>query len=168
MKIIPTKDKHEFFMRTVYEVAKLSKDPRTKIGSVLVKNDNIISVGYNNFPSKVLDLEERYYTKELKYQFIVHSELNSILNAAKKGISTDNSTLYTQGVPCSNCAKHIIQSGVTKIIVHKQWPNLTYSPDWVKSFEYSNLMLEEASISLECYDKILSVYGYLDGKEIII
>lgn len=168
MNIIPTKDKHEFFMRTVYEVAKLSKDPRTKIGSVLVKSDNIISVGYNNFPSKVLDLKERYYVKELKYQFIVHSELNSILNAAKKGISTNNSILYTQGVPCSNCTKHLIQSGVKRIIVHKQWPNLIYSPDWVKSFEYSNLMLKEANISLKYYDKILSVCGYLDGKEIIV
>lgn len=164
--IVQTKDKDEFFMRTVYSVANLSKDPRTKIGAVLVKDNNIISCGYNNFPRKVLDLKARYENKETKYKFICHAESNSILNAARAGISTDNSILFTQGCPCQECCKSLIQAGVSKIVIHKQWPNLTHSAQWVESIECSKIMIQEAEIDIKWLDKVLSIKGFLDGKEI--
>jgi len=164
--ILETKDKEEFFMRTVYSVADLSKDPRTKIGAVLVKNNNIISCGYNNFPRKVLDLKARYENKEVKYKFICHAESNSILNAARAGISTDNSILFTQGCPCQECCKSLIQAGVSKIVIHKQWPNLTHSVQWVESIECSKIMIQEAEIDIKWLDKVLNIKGFLDGKEI--
>ena len=162
--LLATHDKNEFFMGTVYEVARLSKDPRTKIGAVLVKNNNIISVGYNNFPSKVLDLESRYNTKEIKYQFIVHAELNSILNAAKQGIHTNNSILFTQGIPCNECAKAIIQGGIRQVVVHYQWPNLIHSPKWVQSIETSKIMFEESKVDIVWFNLNLGIKGFLDGK----
>ena len=164
--MIKTKCIDEFFMKTVYEVAGLSKDPKTKIGSVLVKDRDIISVGYNNFPRKVVDLEERYNNRELKQKFVVHSESNAILNAARKGSSTLNSTLYTQGIPCQECMKSIIQAGITTVFVHKQWPNLTHSQHWVESVAISEIMIEEAGVELKWLDKVLNVEGWLDGKSI--
>ncbi len=66
-------------MRTVYLVAQKSKDPRTKIGSVLVKDNIIISTGFNGFPIGVLDKQERYLNREQKLRYVSHSESNSVL-----------------------------------------------------------------------------------------
>jgi len=165
---IPTKSKHEFFMRTAYLSAELSKDPRTKVGAVLVKDNNIISTGYNNFPRGVADLEEHYLDREIKYSKVVHAELNAILNAARSGVSTLRSTLYTQGVPCSECAKAVIQSGCNLLVVHKQWPNLIHTEKWRKSVELSFQMLSEAGVNVEELDTPLGVAGYLDGKIITV
>ncbi len=166
--IIPTKDKRDKFMRQVYDWADLSKDPRTKIGAILVKNDVPISNGYNNFPRKVLDLRSRYENKEEKYKYIVHAERNAIYNAAKLGHSTDGAILYTQGIPCAECMQGVINAGIVKVVCHKQWPNLTHSEAWVKSTEISNQMMKEAGIILEWLDKPLNVTGFLDGKELHI
>lgn len=166
--IIPTKSKHEFFMRTAYLSAELSKDPRTKVGAVLVKDNNIISTGYNNFPRGVVDKEADYLNREVKYSKVCHGELNAILNAARSGVSTLGATLYTQGIPCAECAKAVIQSGVSLIIVHKQWPNLTHSEKWCKSVDLSFEMLNQAGVTVEQLDVTLGMKGFLDGKIINI
>jgi len=78
----------ELFMRMVYLTATKSKDPSSKIGAVIVKDDRVISTGYNGFPIGVSDSQERYLNRETKYKFVVHAEHNSILTAARFGIST--------------------------------------------------------------------------------
>ncbi len=155
-----------WFMRHVYLAASKSKDPRTKIGAVLVKDKRIISNGYNGFPSKVVDSEERYNNKELKYQFICHGESNAVLKCARFGISSLGSTIYTQGIPCDSCCKAIIQGGVSEIVFHKQWPNLIHSKKWVDSIAISKIMIVEAGVILRQVDEILGLKGFLDGKEI--
>jgi len=149
----------EIFMRQVYLTALQSLDPRTKIGAVLVKDGVAISAGYNGFPRGVKDLEERYYNRELKLKLICHAELNSVLNASLNGVKAKNSICYTNGVPCSECSKTLIQAGVKEIVIHKQWPYQT--PVGV---EYSNLMLSEAGINIRYFDKKLGLIGYYDGK----
>jgi len=163
---IPTQDKRETFMRAVYLHALSSKDPRTKIGAVLVRENNIISTGFNNFPRKVKDYEERYTDRITKYSFIVHGEHNAILTAARLGTNTLGSTLYTQGVPCCECMKSIIQAGCVKVVVHKQWPNLDYSEKWVEATRISKIMVDESGVELEWFDKKLGIIGFFDGKEI--
>lgn len=156
----------EFFMRHVYLASYKSKDPRTKIGAVLVRDNRIISNGYNGFPCHVLDLDNRYSNKEDKYKFICHAEFNSVLQCARFGTSSFGSTLYSQGIPCAECVKAIIQGGIKEIVCHKQWPNLTHSDNWVKSIEISKIMLGEAGIEIRWLDKVLGIKGFLDGKEI--
>jgi dCMP deaminase len=158
----------EMFMRQVYLVAARSKDPRTKIGAILVRDNNVISTGYNNFPAGVLDLKNRYENREVKYDFVVHAEANSILAAAKRGTATEGATLFSQGIPCRECAKSVIQAGISHVICHKQWPNLTYSEAWVKSIDITKTMFREAGVVVEWFDKGLGVEGFLDGKTIII
>lgn len=164
--IIPTKDKKELFMRMVYEYASQSKDPKTKIGAVLVKDDIHISGGYNNFPRGVEDDEERYLDRGTKYALVVHGEHNCILNACRSGMSTLGATLYTQGVPCNECMKAVINSGIKKIVIHKQWPTVNYSEKWSESNKWSLLMKSEAGITIEVFDRVLNMKGLLDGKEI--
>lgn len=151
-------------MSMVYLVAAKSKDPRTKIGAVLVKDKHIISTGFNGFPIGVEDKLERYLDRETKYKFVAHAEANSIFTAARFGIATNNSTLYTQGIVCNECCKSIIQGGVTQVVVHKLWPNLIHSPAWIESINISKIMLKEAGIKIKWLNKQLNMTGFLDGK----
>jgi len=150
-------------MKQVYLAAERSKDPRTKIGAVLVKDKNVIGTGYNGFARKVLDLPDRYTDRELKYKFVVHAEANSVLTCARLGISTMNSVLYTNGIPCNECMKSIIQGGIIEIIIHKQWPEMS-SEKWIEAVKISKIMLEETGVKIRELDSILGMIGYLDGK----
>ena len=156
----------EYFMRMAYLVAQKSHDPKTKIGSVLVRDNAIIATGYNSFPRKINDSPERYADRELKRKMVAHSEANTILTSARFGICTEGSTLYTFGQPCHGCAIHLIQGGVSKIIVHEQWPNMSMHPSWQESFKLSSIMFEEAGIPIIPFNKVLGLTGFIDGKEI--
>lgn len=164
LSTIPTKDRRELYMRAVYLNAEYSKDLMTRIGAVLVKNDTIISCGFNSFPRKVKDIVARYEDREMKHLFVVHGEANCLLNAARHGINTSGSTLYTCGYPCNECSKQIIQCNVSKVVLHKQWPNLNHSDKWIKATKISKIMLEEAGVKIEWFDKELGMIGWLDGK----
>lgn len=94
-------------------VAQWSKDPVTKVGAVITDHCNrVVSVGYNGFPRWVKDDAERYVDQETKYGFVVHAELNAILNANQ---NLSGNTIYTTLFPCRECAKAIIQSGIVRV-----------------------------------------------------
>ena len=152
-----------WFMKQVYLSAEKSKDPSTKIGAVLVKDRRIISSGYNGFPIGVKDKKKRYDDRVTKYNFVVHAEDNSVLSAARFGISTIGTTLYTQGIPCCECAKSVIQGGVKEIVVHKQW-SMGHSR-WKESCKISSVMFKEAGIPIIYLDAILNMDGYRNGKK---
>ena len=156
----------EYFMRMAYLVSFKSRDPKTKIGSVLVREKNVIATGYNSFPRKVLDLQERYANRDLKLKMTNHSEENTILTSARLGINTSNSILYTFGIPCHVCSKAIIQGSISEIVIHAQWPNLTHSDAWIESIKLGKTMLNEAAINIRVFDKKLNLKGWMDGKEI--
>ena len=151
-----------WFMEQVYLVARKSKDPSTKIGALVVKDKHIISSGYNGFPRSVKDKKDRYVNREMKYEFVVHAEDNSVLAAARFGISTLGTTLYTQGIPCCECAKSVIQGGISEIIVHKQW-TMGHSR-WKESCKVSSIMFKECGIPVRYLDAKLGIDGYRNGK----
>lgn len=103
------------------ELAKLisswSKDPSTQVGAVIVDQDRqVVATGYNGFPRRMVD-DSRLHDRETKYKFIVHGELNALAQAAKRGISVEGCTLYTTPLPpCVNCAKFIVQAGITQVV----------------------------------------------------
>lgn len=109
-----------YYLGMAEYVASASKDPSTKVGSVLVNplTKGIVSVGYNGFPRKIKDLEERYNNREQKYLMVVHSEENSIIFA---GIRARGSILYVWPsfmLPpiCSRCCASAIQAGISEIV----------------------------------------------------
>lgn len=156
----------EYFFRLAYVIAQKSHDPKTRIGSVLTREKNVISTGYNSFPRLVIDSKERYDDRALKRKIVCHSEENTILTSARLGIKTADTTLYTFGFPCCNCIKILIQGGVNEIVTHKQWPNLTHCPEWVESISLSRILAAEAGLKLREFDMVLGTQGLLDGKVI--
>lgn len=103
----------EYFMGIALLAAQRSKDPSTQVGACIVSEDNIIiSTGYNGMPKGCSDDEYPWERegKDTKYPYVVHAELNAILNA--HGRSLQGSKLYVTLFPCNECAKAIIQSGV--------------------------------------------------------
>lgn len=107
----------EYFMGVAILASKRSKDPNTQVGACIVNEENIIlSTGYNGFPSGCSD-DEYPWEREgenTKYPYVVHAELNAILNA--NGKSLRNSRIYVALFPCNECAKAIIQSGIKEVI----------------------------------------------------
>ena len=103
----------EYFMGVAMLAAKRSKDPNTQVGACIVSPDNIIlSTGYNGFPKGCSDDEFPWDREgsETKYPFVVHAELNAILNC--NGKSLRDAKIYVALFPCNECAKAIIQSGI--------------------------------------------------------
>lgn len=107
----------EFFMGVALLAANRSKDPNTQVGACIVDENNvIISTGYNGFPIGCSD-DEFPWDREgeiTKYPFVVHAELNAILNA--NGKSMRGSKIYVALFPCNECAKAIIQAGIREVI----------------------------------------------------
>ena len=109
----------EYFMGVALLAAERSKDPSTQVGACIVDKDNrILSTGYNGFPHGCSDDEFPWNRDEslgeTKYQFVVHAELNAILNASGKSLA--GSRVYVGLFPCNECAKAIIQAGVREVI----------------------------------------------------
>lgn len=108
----------EYFMGVSLLAAKRSKDPNSQVGACIVSEENIIiSTGYNGLPKGCSDDEYPWAregaTNDTKYPYVVHAELNAILNAA--GRSLAGSRIYVSLFPCNECAKAIIQSGIREI-----------------------------------------------------
>ena len=107
----------EYFMGIAMLAARRSKDPSTQVGACIVSQDNIIiSTGYNGMPKGCSDDEFPWDRtgEETKYPYVVHAELNAILNA--NGRDLRGSRLYVALFPCNECAKAIIQSGVKEVV----------------------------------------------------
>ncbi len=107
----------EYFMGIAMLAARRSKDPNTQVGACIVSQDKIIiSTGYNGMPKGCSDDEFPWEREgeQTKYPYVVHAELNAILNA--NGRDLRGSKLYVALFPCNECAKAIIQSGVQEVV----------------------------------------------------
>lgn len=107
----------EYFMGVALLAAKRSKDPNTQVGACIVDRNNIIlSTGYNGFPYGCSDDVYPWERtgNDTKYNYVVHAELNAILNASGKDLH--GARLYVDLFPCNECAKAIIQSGISEVV----------------------------------------------------
>lgn len=146
----------ELFMQMAYLVASRSPDPSTHIGAVIVGKDHEVrSVGYNGLPRGVKITESRM-TRPEKYWWMEHAERNAILNAARMGLSVMNCTMYTQGLPCVECSKAVIQSGVSKVCIDKKWTNEDDAL-WSEHEKRAKVMLKEAGVKVQKIDVNIEV-----------
>lgn len=137
------------FFKLAKLIATWSKDKSTQVGAVIVNKDKrILSVGYNGFPQGIDDELEIRHTRPIKYMWTEHAERNAIYNAGNNGVQLKDGILYCTMFPCADCARAIIQSGISEI----------YSPKpkeerWSDSHLTSSEMLIEADVKINYLEK---------------
>tara|TARA_Y100000310_G_scaffold239405_2_gene242996 strand:- start:4273 stop:4722 length:450 start_codon:yes stop_codon:yes gene_type:complete len=133
----------ERFYSLALEVATWSKDPKAKVGAVLVSPcTRQFSFGYNGFPQGIKDSETRLEDTETKLALTVHAELNAILNART---NLTGWSLVTTKAPCLDCAKAIVQAGIREVICPPIKETLSnWGSSQAKAFE----LLNEANIMI--------------------
>lgn len=104
-----------FFLGLAKYVSGRSKDPSTKVGSVIVRPDRTVAgLGYNGFPKKMPDPVSLYLNRDEKYSRIIHAEINALLHTKE---SVQGYTLYNYPfIPCDRCVVQMIQAGITTIV----------------------------------------------------
>lgn len=149
-------DRH--FIDMALTCARMSKDPRTCVGAVIIRPDRgVVSTGFNGFPRGIYDMPDRLNHKPTKLDYIVHGEMNAILSAGRSGVPLVGCTLYLActsgdgeprdeiwgGAPCTNCTKHLIQTGIAGVVSLR--PKINSS--WAENLKLAQSMLSEADIS---------------------
>ena len=140
----------EYFMGVAVLSGHRSKDPSTQVGACIVSEDNkILSMGYNGLPRGCSDDEFPWAREgedlETKYPYVVHSELNAILNY--RGGSLEGAKIYVSLFPCNECAKAIIQSGIRTIVYDSDKYHDT------PSMQASRRMLDAAGVRYYQYSR---------------
>lgn len=117
---------------------------RLYAGSILVKNNRIISSGYNGSPSGLSHCnDEGHLLEEGHCVRTIHGEHNALLQAARSGgISTEGATMYTKYSPCIHCTKYVIGCGITRVVMAKVYRN-----------EAAVKMLADAGIKVDVYNE---------------
>lgn len=137
----------EYFMQIAEIVKTRSTCLRRQVGALIVKDNRIITTGYNGAPSRIKECTEIGFCKREELNIpsgqrhelcrALHAEQNAIIQAANLGISTKGATLYVTLQPCVICAKMAVNAGIVKIIYKGEYPD-----------ELSLGILEEAGIEL--------------------
>lgn len=123
------------FMHTAFAVSKLSKDPNTKVGAVLVLDNRQLSIGYNGFPTGV-DEDDLRWQRPTKYEYVVHAEENAIINAP---FFTAGCVLYVTHRPCHKCMGRMINAGIVRVywsIDYQGVQNIEIWNDLARHFEF--------------------------------
>jgi dCMP deaminase len=110
----------DYFMCIALIASERSPCERLHVGSVIVKNNRIISMGYNGFIAGAPHISR---IEDGHEQSTIHSEINAITDCSKRGVSLDGSTIYITHYPCINCFKTIAACGIKKIIYLNDYNN---------------------------------------------
>lgn len=125
------------YMQTAYQFSKLSYAERRKVGCVIVKDNQVISFGYNGMPHgfdnqcetiKVNDqckCTECACSESVTKKEVLHAESNAIMKVAKSTMNCNGADLYTTTCPCFDCAKLIIQAGISKVYYTEDYRDMS-------------------------------------------
>lgn len=136
----------QYFMTMAYLAAMKSKDESTHCGSVIVDDMNhVIATGYNSFVRGINDNVPERQERPEKYMWFEHGERNAIYSAALRGSTTKGCRIYVTGVPCADCARAIVQSGIKEVIVEARED---FGKEWDESCKVTVQMFKEAGVEL--------------------
>jgi dCMP deaminase len=133
-----------YFFELAAATARMSRDPNTQVGAVIVRPDKTIaSLGFNGFARGVDDDEKLYADRDTKLRRVVHAEMNAILTAREP---LHGYTLYVRPLPpCPHCAGAIIQAGIKKIV----WSGPEVPERWAEDMAEAMKMFAEAGVEVE-------------------
>lgn len=136
------------FLELAKLVSEWSKDPSTKTGAVIVRPDrSVVSLGFNGFARQMLDAQELYEDREIKYSRVIHCEVNALIQAKQ---SVEGCTLYTYPfISCDRCVVQMIQAGITRFV--SQSPSEDALTRWAAAFDKSRAFMKEAAVECREY-----------------
>jgi len=155
-----------YFMLVAIISRERSKDPSTQVGAVIVKDNRIVSVGYNGTPKGMSDDdmpwdslgEKNGNILETKNPFVIHAEANAIYNLPL-GTNLDDATMYVTLSPCHECAKMIASSGIKKVVYLEKYRNSISS-------KLTDIIFSNAGVTLTPISNIDSlIVGLEQSKE---
>ena len=144
-------DLDRVYLKMAEDLSTLSHAKRRKVGCLIVKDTQIISEGYNGTPCgfdndcEYIDHVDEMYTKPE----VLHAESNAITKLARSTNSSEGATMYVTCSPCFDCAKLIIQAGISRVVYQNLYTN--------KNCMEALALLSKAHISLTQIKKIKEV-----------
>lgn len=116
------------FLQMAQTVSQMSKDPSTKVGSVIVTPDNRhISFGYNGMAAGIEETEEMWNNREIKYEHVLHSEENNLLNCP---FDPAGCTIYVTHQPCHKCIIKLAQAKISRIVYVNEYERMKHRDIW--------------------------------------
>ncbi|QGM46106.1 deoxycytidylate deaminase [Methylocystis heyeri] len=132
----------EYFFDVAQRTARMSKDPSTQVGAVIVRPDKTIaSTGFNGFPRGVPDYYDHYERREHKYPRIIHAEANAILSSHEP---VRGYKMFVTHCPCARCAGTIIQAGIEQVAYPEPSPEV--EERWGDEFTIARSMFGHAGV----------------------
>lgn len=133
------------FLELANSFKKRSKDQSTQLSAVIVDPDNVVvAIGYNSFPRGIVDNLPERQVRPKKYLYFEHAERNALYGAARKGFSLKDCRIYVPWMPCADCARGIIQCGLTEVVISKT----TVPQRWFENCYSSAEMFQEAGLGV--------------------
>lgn len=156
------------FLRQAYMVAKQqSTDPSIQNGAILVdyyrSNPGVVGWGANKFPNNVREAPERW-ERPLKYEYVEHAERNALYQACRAGVSTQGLWMFVPWFACVDCARAIIQCGISTVVGHQQAFDKT-PQRWRDNIARALEMLDEAGVIYRLLDCHVGVAVRFNEKE---
>ncbi|MDR0927703.1 MAG: CMP deaminase [Ignavibacteria bacterium] len=146
-------DWDKLYITMCYLVGMRSLDKHTHVGSVVTDADNVlVSTGYNSLPRGIeVDADGKRISRENgeKYFWIEHAERNAIYNAARRGTILKGCKLYVPWNPCTDCARAIIQTGISEVIIHQNGQDFYdkhTDGKWLQSYQIMHDMFDESGV----------------------
>lgn len=145
------------YMKTAETFAECSTARRLHVGAIVVKEDRIISIGYNGMPSGwdnncedevIVEMDEKFIKTLITKPEVLHAESNAIAKLAKSPESGDDATLFITHSPCIECSKLIYQSGIKRVYFGEQYRN-TDGIDFLKASKIDVVKVDKQSIAQE-------------------
>ena len=131
------------FLELSDTIAKWSKDPSRGVGAVIVSPARqIVATGFNGLPRGIEDRPERL-ERPVKYDLIVHAEMNAIVQCARNGVTPVGGTIYTSFAPCVHCTLSVIQSGIVRVVTYRAAEG---DEHWLENFRKSRELLAESGV----------------------
>jgi len=146
-------------MKLAYHQALQSPDPSTQTGSVVLSaKGQVVGRGFNGYPRGVVQKDERL-VRPLKYKVIEHAERNAVYDAGRSGNSLVGGTMVAVWAACPDCARAIIQAGITRLVTHSFYRKVDTGQsaesnrrNWDEEIDIAFIMLEEAGVEIEFVD----------------